>query len=98
MRPLDLIVDDGGGVWPAPFDTLQLAIGCDAHPETFIDYAIRNLGFIRLQRKPHGLVATLRPRATNPVTFASAIFLISDLPRQRFIVSCLDHSWMHVLC
>jgi hypothetical protein len=98
MRPLDLIVDDGGEAWPAPFDGLRLAIGCDANTDTFIAYAIRNLGFIRLQQKPHGFVVTLRPSATNPVTFASAIFLISDLRDQKFILSCLEGSWMHVLC
>jgi hypothetical protein len=98
MRPLDLIIDDGGEAWPAPFDGVRLATGCDANVNTFVDYSIRNLGFIRVQQKPHGFVVTLRPSATNPVTFASAIFLISDLPDQRLVLSCLEDSWTHVLC
>jgi hypothetical protein len=98
MRALDLIVDDNGEVWQAPFDGLRLALGCDASVDVFIRYVVRNLGFVRLVQKPHGLVVTLRPSATNPVTFASALFLISDSVSQRVILSCLDDPPMHVLC
>lgn len=98
MRALDLIVDHHGEVWQAPFNGLRDAIGCDALDDEFIPYAIRNLGFIRLQQTEHGVVVALRPSAANPVTFASAIFLLSDLHSQRVILSCLSDSWSHRLC
>lgn len=98
MRSLDIIIDDHGAVWQAPFHGLRVAVGCDAGIDVFVRYAIKNLGFIRLQQKPRGLVVALRPSAANPVAFASAIFLISDLRSQRVILSCLHNSWVHVLC
>lgn len=98
MRWLDVIVDHHGEVWQAPFDRLRLAVGSEAGDDEFIRYAIRNLGFIRLQQKQHGVVVAVRPSAINPVTFASTIFLISDLHNQRVILSCLSDSWSHTLC
>jgi hypothetical protein len=98
MRSLDFIVDDNGEVWRAPFDGLRLALGCNANADVFIPYVVRNLGFLRLVQKPHGLVVTLRPSATNPVTFASALFLISDFGSQRVVLSYLEDPPLHVLC
>jgi hypothetical protein len=98
MRSLDFIVDDDGEVWGAPFDGLRLALGCDANADVFIRYVIRNLGFLRLEQRRHGLVVTVRPSATNPVTFASALFLISDFASQRVLLSYLEDVPAHVLC
>jgi hypothetical protein len=98
MRCLDVIVDHHGEVWQAPFDRLRLAAGTEAGDHEFIPYAIRNLGFVRLQQKQHGVVLAVRPSAINPVTFASTMFLVSDLHDQRVILSCLNDSWSHSLC
>ena len=92
MRQSEYIIDDDGSVWERPFQRIKQLLCCELNDSKFANYAIKNLGFVHIRTTRHGLIISLRPRVTHPVAFAAAVYLLSDFPNERVVISTLDDS------
>lgn len=98
MQACDLILDDEGCLWHSPFFELAEALRSCQTGTKLANYVIKNLGFVRFRLRPYGLVIAFSPKLTLPQTIVRAIYLLSDLPCQRIVLSSLDANWQNCLC
>jgi hypothetical protein len=97
MRIFECMIAGSGELSAWPFTALRRSLHCSADPRTFATYAVTNLGCIHIAQRPRGLAVSLRPRVVSPRAIVAAIYLLTDLPRQRVVLSCLVGRWQHQL-
>jgi hypothetical protein len=97
MRSPKYLVDAEGELWSWPYSAIRNELRCTADANTFASYAVINLGFICLEDSRHGMIVSLRPEVVCPRALASTIFLLSDMPPQRTMLSVLSKGWQHRL-
>lgn len=90
-----LLIDDHGQAWPPGSIQLRATNFAAAADFDFVDYALRNLGFIEIIRAEDRVRLRLRPRVVAEAALAGVLQLIGDDPPRRTALSWLGNIWSH---
>jgi hypothetical protein len=96
-RPMRSVVfDDQGEVWDAR-SSHQLARDLHASigGEEFVDYVIRNLGFVAAKEIGGSVRISLRPAVVSPIAFSALLYWLHDRPADRVLISFCETDWAH---
>ena len=93
-----VIIDDQGVVWNDYNPRLWSSLSQRAPRDQLMEYALRNLGFVALSRRPSGLNIRLRPRVLAPAAFAALMYWLEDNAVSRAVISTYDGDWQHRIC
>lgn len=61
----------------------------------FVDYCIRNLGFIAVASSESSIHVKLRPSVVSPVAFAGLMYWLGEHMSKRMMLSVLAADWTH---
>lgn len=79
-----VIIDDAGRVWPAQTRALQHGLGNRQQDFDFPSYAVRNLGFVRIDfPAPASQCVTFRPDMVAPQAVIGAFFTMTESRPRR---------------
>jgi hypothetical protein len=98
MQAVHYLIDSDGRSHTSPFELLRQATEPGVAEHALITRAVERLCYLHVQEWPRGLIISYRRPATNPVTLAGAIFLLSDLADRRVIFSVFDRHVRYALC
>jgi hypothetical protein len=98
MQAVHYLIDCEGRSHSSPFVLLRQTTEHGVAEHALITHAVERLGYLHVQEWPRGLIISYRRPATNPVTLAGAIFLLSDLADRRVIFSVFDGHVRYALC
>lgn len=99
MSGTALLIDDRGTVWNSRSAELRSELQCIGAGFDFIDYAIKNLGFVGVSRRGSSAATIrLRPQTVAPMAFARLIHWLSEERFARMLVSTYTlGGWQHSL-
>jgi hypothetical protein len=86
----DILIDDGGQCWETGSHQLYANLKCDRRDFDLANYAIRNLGFVRVRSLGPNLRITLRPDFLTRPAFETLAWKMSVRERTRFVVEVAD--------
>jgi len=90
-----VIFDDKGELWDARSRRLALDLHASIGGEEFVDYTVRNLGFVAAKEMGASLRISLRPAVVSPIAFSALLYWLYDRPADRVLVSFCDREWTH---
>jgi hypothetical protein len=90
-----LLIDDRGQAWPPGSIQLRAAHFAGDADFDFVDYALRNLGFIEIIRAEDRARLRLRPRVVAEAALATTFHLLGDEPPRRTALSWFSGNWSH---
>lgn len=94
-----LLIDDCGRLWDSRSTVLRSKLhGIDVDTN-FVDYAIRNLGYVGIERRSTSAAAIkFRPQTIAPMAFASLMHWLSEQRFVRLLLSTYkERGWYHSL-
>jgi hypothetical protein len=91
------LIDTKGNFLEASSEAVRGMLGAHLAGGDLSAFAVRNLGFVLVERSDGNCSVRLRPRLVHPVAFSSAVNWIADQTASRFMVSSLDSTWHHHL-
>lgn len=99
MSSTALLIDDRGTVWDSRSAELRSELQCIGAGFDFVDYAIKNLGFVGVTRRGSSAATIrLRPQTVAPMAFARLIHWLSEERFARMLVSTYRlGGWQHAL-
>lgn len=99
MSGTTLLIDDRGTVWDSRSAQLRSELQCIGAGFDFVDYAIKNLGFVGVGKRGSSAAAIkLRPQTVAPMAFARLIHWLSEERLARMLVSTYAlGGWQHAL-
>jgi hypothetical protein len=92
------LIDYEGKALSSPFHALRQTLGSDLAETALIDHVVANLGYAHVQEWKRGLVVSYRKPITRTVTLAGVVYLLTDLPDKRVILSIVDGQTRYSLC
>jgi hypothetical protein len=101
-----LLFDGRGNLADPGSVRLRRDLSAEALGEDFVDYAVRNLGYIALSHSaPVGarmsaassVRVRIRPQTASPVAFAALMYWLGDSCATRILVSSYQDHWTHAL-
>jgi hypothetical protein len=94
----DILIDDNGECWETGSHQLYVNLRCDRRDFDLANYAIRNLGFVRVRCLGPNLRITLRPDFLTRPAFETLAWKMSTRERTRFVVEVADeHSHLEMI-
>lgn len=94
MMPIT-IIDDQGDFWSGRDPQLWGRLSHTHSIDELRRFAIRNMGFVELDRSRALPRIRFRPRVLAPAAFASLMFWIFDSGQKRAVLSTLESVWHH---
>ncbi len=96
MTPSTLLIDDDGTVADSRSTTYRASLHALHTGDGFIDYAVRNLGFIAVDAQRASVKLRMRPTHVSPIAFAGLMYFLADKRPDRVLLSKLDRDgWQH---
>jgi hypothetical protein len=92
-----VVLDNRGYVWDAHSPKLALSLGSPIAGEALVDFVVRNLGYVALDRVGASARVRLRPAIAARRAIDSLIQQLRERPLERVMVSAFDGSWQHEL-
>ncbi|MCL4767328.1 MAG: hypothetical protein KJZ80_13940 [Hyphomicrobiaceae bacterium] len=99
MAGQSLLVDDSGRFWDSDSSVLRSQLQAFGADTDFVDYLIRNLGFVGIRRRSDAAAAIrFRPQTIAPMAFARLIHWMSEERLSRMLISTyVNGDWQHTL-
>jgi hypothetical protein len=92
------IIDDKGDLTDAQSPRLRHELGGFSLGGDFVDYVVRNLGFVLIAPLPNGSMrVSFRPRVASPLALAGLVYWLSDRRPRRIVLSHFERDWRHEL-
>lgn len=98
MASVSFLIDDAGRLWD--IDSFQLRAELDgfAAGSVFPDYVVKNLGFVRVDRRGQSATIWLRPATVAPIALAELMYWLVDGKFERVLVNSFLHdAWQHTM-
>jgi hypothetical protein len=90
-----LLIDDSGNLRDSGSQALRAELKAWHLGASFVDYVIRNLGFIAISHSGDSARLQLRPAVTSPAAFGALMQWLTDNAPPRVAVSHLSDRWNH---
>lgn len=92
-----LLIDDEGGTWDGGSLSVRCAFNSPYSGGEFVDYVVRNLGFIAIDTYGQSRQIRLRPSRTSERAIAALIEMIGRQPKARYALTWFDQEWRYAL-
>lgn len=89
------LIDDRGNIADSGSPRLRAELSAWGAGSDFLDYCVRNLGFIAVGFADASARVRLRPHVVSPIAFAALMYWLADHRVERILLSRLDQSWSH---
>jgi hypothetical protein len=92
-----LLIDDQGEFWPGDSRTLRMAFDSPYSGGEFVEYAVKNLGFVALNLYGRSVQARLRPTFVTEKAVAGLMEWLGRARVDRVVLSMFDRDWNNAL-
>jgi hypothetical protein len=86
----DFLVDDDGNVWSTQSNDWRRGLGLGDTFTSLSDYAIKNLGYVRIVSNPGRAVVSMRPSVVQGSTLAGLFYYLADFRFRSVAVQHFD--------
>lgn len=94
MSNASLLIDDSGVFWETSSFELRLELNGFGAGDAFPDYVVKNLGFVRIDRRRNSASVRFRPDTVAPMAFARLMYWLAEEKIDRIAVSAYkDGDW-----
>ena len=90
-----LLIDDSGTLSDSLAPKLRADLNAWGLGPDFLDYCIRNLGFVAVAGNSNSVHVKLRPQVVSPIAFAGLMYWLGEHMGKRVMLSIFDGSWSH---
>ncbi len=90
-----LLIDDSGNLSDSASPVLRANLNAWGVGNDFLDYCIRNLGFVAVAANDSSVRLKLRPSIVSPIAFAGLMYWLGEHMGKRVMLSVLDGEWSH---
>ena len=90
-----LLIDDSGTLSDSASPALRANLNAWGTGSDFLDYCIRNLGFVAVANNATSVHIKLRPTIVSPIAFAGLMYWLGEHMGKRVMLSVLDGDWSH---
>lgn len=98
MRSVSYFVDDSGRLWDINSSQLRAELYGFAAADSFPEYVVKNLGFVRIDRRGPSATVWLRPATVAQMAVAHLMYWLVDEKIERVLVnSYVDGAWQHAM-
>src|SRR5262249_4680798 len=87
MSNTSLLIDDSGAFWDTASSELRFELTGFGAGEAFPDYVIKNLGFVRVDKRYRSASIKFRPDTVAPLAFARLMYWLAEEELDRVAVS-----------
>jgi hypothetical protein len=87
MSNASLLIDDSGDFWEASSVELRVQLNGFGAGDAFPDYVVKNLGFVRIDRRRNSASVRFRPETVAPLAFARLMYWLAEEKVDRIAVS-----------
>ena len=91
------LVDDQGEMWRGDSRQLRIAFDTPFSGGEFIEYAIKNLGFVAINIYGASCEVRLRPGFVSAKTFRALLQFVEKATTERIVITSFDKGWQHQL-
>jgi hypothetical protein len=92
-----LLIDDEGGTWDGGSLRVRQAFNSPYSGGEFVDYVVKNLGFVAIDTYGQFRQIRLRPSRTSERALAALIEIIGRQVKTRYALTWFDQDWRYAL-
>ncbi len=91
------LLDDQGEMWRGESRQLRVAFDTPFSGGEFIEYAVKNLGFVAINVYGASCQVRLRPSFVTAKAFRSLLRFVDNATSERMVITSFDAAWQHQL-
>jgi hypothetical protein len=98
MLSTSLLIDDSGAFWDSASSELRFELSGFGAGDAFPDYVVKNLGFVRVDKRYRSATVRFRPDTVAPLAFARLMYWLAEEEFDRVAVSAYEGgAWRNFL-